>query len=93
MKKLLVLLLALLVVSSTALARNVLPIKPLAEIDLYGVNDFHGHITGSAIEPGALAARRRYPARSSSDASCASGRRPVWKYCSYWKISAVPSMG
>lgn len=54
MKKLLFLLLALLVVSSTALARNVLPIKPLAEIDLYGVNDFHGHITGSATEPGAL---------------------------------------
>ncbi|XOQ52122.1 MAG: 5-nucleotid-C domain-containing protein [Succiniclasticum sp.] len=54
MKKLLFLLLALLVISSTALARNVMPIKPLAEIDLYGINDFHGHITGSTTEPGAL---------------------------------------
>ena len=47
MKKMLFLLLALLVLSGTALARNAMPIKPLCEIDLYGVNDFQGHITGS----------------------------------------------
>ena len=54
MKKMLFLLLALLVLSGTALARNAMPIKPLCEIDLYGVNDFQGHITGSTAEPGAL---------------------------------------
>lgn len=54
MKKLLFLLLTALFACQTTLAANPMLLKPLGEIDLYGLNDFRGHITGTDTEPGAL---------------------------------------
>lgn len=54
MKKLIFLLLAALFACQTALAAKPMLIKPLGEVDIYGLNDFRGHITETETEPGAL---------------------------------------